>query len=195
MNRPIIYTVGDSHGWHTWLQIHGVKTNYVGGPMTMHSFGEMIDKPNHEHLEGIPLDAIVCFCLGEIDCRCYVHTFQPWQATIDRLVAKFHRAITWCTQGRNPKLIWTYFVVPPVRNAIESSSYPFRGSLEERVMYARYMNKKLKELPYTFVDLYDKYSDEDGCMKESVSDAHVHIENPNFLIDWISNDALYTIPR
>jgi hypothetical protein len=189
--RPTIYTVGDSHGWHTWLNIHDVKTDYVGGPMTMYSFGSSFPVDQvRDAMKSIPLDAIICFCHGEIDCRCYIHTHQPWQLTIDSLVEKYIRTIDLYVIGRNPKLIWTYCVVPPVRNAIASEGYPFRGTIEERIVYAKYMNKKLKEAKYTFIDLYNQYSDLDGCMKEGIHDAHVHIEDPKILTEWIDSYAL-----
>jgi len=194
MNRPTIYTVGDSHGWHAWLKIPNVSTSYIRGPMTMHSFGQLMNGPlNRSFLESIPLDGIICFSLGEIDCRCHVHRFQPWQATIDKLVEDYISAIDNCIYDRNPKRIWIYFVVPPIREiAAENPYFPFVGTLEERIAYVKYMNKKLKESKYTFIDLYDKYSNEDGSMIYADSDANVHIENPEHIIEWINNESLYT---
>jgi len=196
MNRPTIYTVGDSHGWHAWLKIPNVSTNYISGPMTMHSFGQSFGQVvglKNLWIEAIPLDGIICFSLGEIDCRCQVHKFQPWKATIDKLVEDYVKGIANCTVGRNPKSIWVYFVPPPVREYItENPNYPFVGTVEERITYVKYMNKKLKEIPYTFIDLYDKYSNEDGSMILAESDAHVHIENPKHIIEWINNESLYT---
>jgi hypothetical protein len=189
INHPTIYTVGDSHGWHTWLGLHNVKAAFAGGPMTMFGFGR--DKPILT--KDIPMDAIICFCHGEIDCRCYVNSYPPWQVTIDSLVEKYLQAVDLNVVGRNHNLIWIYNVVPPIRNAGESPSFPFRGTVEERITYVKYMNKKLSESKYTFVDLYDKYSDSDGAMRSGVSDMHVHIEDPQPLIEWINEHAtIYT---
>jgi len=192
MDRPIIYTIGDSHGWHGWLNIPNVSTNHVGGPMTMHSFNQTINTPNHPYLKIIPLDGILCFCFGEIDCRCHVHRFQPWKDTIDKLVEGYAKAIKNSVADRDPKTIWVYFVPPPVHGVKTRDGFPFSGTIEERISYVKYMNEKLKELPYTFVDLYDKYSNEDGSMIIEDSDYYVHIKNIKPLIEWIDNECLRT---
>ena len=192
MVRPTIYTAGDSHGWHGWLHIPNVSTNYISGPMTMHSFNILMEKPN-SHLATVPSDSILCFCFGEIDCRCHVHRFQPWEKTIDILVENYAKSIVNSTVGRDPKFIWVYFIPPPLRNPIaDSEGFPFCGTVDERITYVKYMNKKLKELPYTFIDLYDKYCNEDGSMIYEYSDGHVHIAKLEPLKEWIDNELLRT---
>lgn len=169
---PLIYTVGDSHSWHTWLKIPFVET-HPQGPMTMHRAGQ----ERTIYVNQFPKDAIVVFCWGEIDCRCHVHKYQPWQEAIDRLVDNYLNMIE-ANYLINPN-VWIYNVVPPLRkkDAIESPDFPFLGTDQERLGYVRYMNEKLKASPYFFVDVNDQYSDAEGFLRQEVSDAHVHIED------------------
>jgi len=152
--------------------------------MTMYRFGQ--DKPFV--LTGIPEEAIVCFSWGEIDCRCHVNKFQPWQETIDELVKNYFDAIE--ANIKKPENAWIFNVVPPPRReaAIESPGFPFLGTDEERLAYVRYMNKKLSECGsrgYTFIDVYEHYCDQDGFMIPEKSDGHVHIADEKPVIQWL----------
>lgn len=186
-NRPTIFTVGDSHAWHAWLKIPNVVTGTVG-PMLMYSFGR--DKPLLT--QHIPLDSILCFCWGEIDCRCHVHKYQPWQQAVDSIVEEYFKAIDLNVERRDSKLVWIYNVVPPIRNARESPSFPFLGTLEERIEYVRRMNQRLSETKYTFIDLQDEYANSDGSMKDGISDLHVHVEDEKPLTNWIDKNVSLT---
>ena len=181
--HPLIYSVGDSHCWHVWLKVPYVRVQ-TSGPMTMYRFGQ--DKPFV--LTGIPEEAIVCFSWGEIDCRCHVNKFQPWQETIDELVKNYFDAIE--ANIKKPENAWIFNVVPPPRReaAIESPGFPFLGTDEERLAYVRYMNKKLSECGsrgYTFIDVYEHYCDQDGFMIPEKSDGHVHIADEKPVIQWL----------
>jgi len=185
MKRPHIYTAGDSHCVFAWCEIPDVTT-YTAGPMTMYSWGLNKNKV----CGAVPKDAIVVMCSGEIDCRCHVHNHQPWKETIDDLVDKYLIAIREETADRDLKNVWIYNVVPPLRPdeiVAEAPNYPLVGSGEERVQYVKYMNKKLSESEFTFVDVYDKYSDENGFMKFKLSDGHHHIQNSKYLSEWLEN--------
>ncbi|MFA5403220.1 MAG: hypothetical protein WC318_06980 [Candidatus Omnitrophota bacterium] len=183
MNEPVIYTIGDSHAWHTWLKIPGVVTN-PQGPMLMYTIG--LPENQRNWAKDIPIEAIVCFCWGEIDCRCHVYKYQPWQDCIDRLVEGYLKTVS-CSKETH-KNIWIYNVLPPPRRngAVESPGFPFLGSDDDRLAYVKYMNKKLSESEFTFVDVYDKYSDKDGFLKMEISDAHVHIEDEKPLLEWVN---------
>jgi hypothetical protein len=186
-NKPTIYTLGDSHCWHTWLKIPNVITGTCG-PMTMYSFG----KDRGIYTESIPKDSIVVFSWGEIDCRCHVHKYQPWQQTVDSLVENYFKAVDLNVVGRDSKLVWIYNVVPPIRNAGESPSFPFLGTLEERIEYVRRMNQRLSETKYTFIDLQNEYANPDGSMKDGISDLHVHVEDEKALTEWIDKNVPLT---
>lgn len=184
VGKPLIYTVGDSHCWHTWLKIPGVVTKTIG-PMTLYRFG--IDKPFV--LDGIPEDATVCFCWGEIDCRCHINKHQPWKKTIEGLVERYIEAIR-VNIKRHKVLIFN--VVPPPRKADtpENPGFPFVGTDEERLSYVRYTNELLRKSQYIFVDIYDKYADADGFLRKDMSDGHVHIADERPLIEWLKEKGL-----
>jgi hypothetical protein len=179
-----IYTIGDSHAWHCWLKIPNVIVGHYG-PMLMHSIGQAENRINHA--KDIPGDAILCFCWGEIDCRCHVHKYQPYQKTIDVLVENYLNTIRCSKKTHND--IWVFNVVPPPRRKDiinENPGFPFLGSDEERLAYVKYMNKKLSESEFIFVNVYDKYADQDGFLKMELSDMHVHIAEEKYLVEWIN---------
>ena len=153
--------------------------------MTMHGFG--VQKPvvtGH-----VPNDAVLVFCWGEIDCRCHVHKFQPYKECIDELVknyaehVRFH-AIT------HPNL-WIYNVVPPPKRDEKSENcsggFPFLGTNEDRLKYVLYMNERLKKTGIPFIDLYSKYCDEEGYLRNDVTDDHVHVSDEKPLIEWMNS--------
>lgn len=179
-----IYTIGDSHAWHCWLNVPNVVTK-TRGAMLMYTLG-MSTKPML--LEDIPKDDIICFCWGEIDCRCHVHKHLPYKECIDRLVENYVKAIKMNTVDRPH--VWVFNVVPPPRKgkvAAENQAFPFLGSDEERLLYVQYMNEKLREAPFVFVDVYGKYCDKDGFLNMTMSDGHVHIADPKPLTEWVNN--------
>lgn len=180
LNGLEIHTVGDSHAWHAWLKIPGITIHQLG-PMTMYRVGR--DLPIV--VDGIPKDAIVIFCWGEIDCRCHVYNFPPWPETIDAMVRSYLSVV-----DQNAKItpnIWLFNVVPPPRKAFtpENPDFPFLGSDEERFGFVRRVNDRLRGSGYPFIDVYDQYCDKDGFLLMDKSDGHVHIKDEQPLIDWI----------
>lgn len=186
----VIRTVGDSHAIHPWHKIPGVVTSSVG-PMLMHSFGL---SPQHHILAGVPRDGILVFCWGEIDCRCHVNKFQPWQETVDKLAANYLDCIRRITLGFGE--VWIFNVVPPPRRAraLESNGFPFVGTDEERLGYVRRLNDRLRESEFVFVDVYDSYADEDGFLRMELSDCHVHLSDEKPLADWIKRRFEHETP-
>jgi hypothetical protein len=178
----MIHTVGDSHCWHAWLDIPGVKF-HLFGPMLMYTFGNT----KQIVVNDIPEDDTVIFCWGEIDCRCHVHKHQPWKETIDSLVENYISAID--ENAKTHKNAWVFNVVPPPRrkDVPENPGYPFLGTDEERLSYVRYMNQKLKESKYPFIDVYDKYSDKDGFLNLELAN-EVHIRDNKYLVEWIKKN-------
>lgn len=187
MAEALVYTVGDSHSIQPWHKIPFVDTNPCG-PMTMHHVGinpTHVDGSPILYVESFPKNAIVVFCWGEIDCRWHVHKFQPWKDTIDKLVEDYLVVVR-----NNAKItpnIWLFNVVPPPHRstAIESAGFPFLGSDDERLQYVRYMNSLLAKSGFPFVDVYDRYADPDGFLIYEMSDAHVHLRDPQPLEDWL----------
>lgn len=174
-----IFSIGDSHAWHCWLNIPGAKFRQLG-PMTMHHFGTY--KPIV--VRDLPKDSIAVLAWGEIDCRCHVHKFPPYKECIDKVVADYLDGVR-----KNQKIhpdIWLYNVVPPPRRekaAAESPAWPFLGTNEERLSYVQYMNEKLKASEFPFIDVYRQYADKDGFLRMEMSDGHVHIKTVEPLLN------------
>lgn len=137
------------------------------------------------------MDAVVCFCWGEIDCRCHVFKHQPWEDCIDKLSENYLGAIKLNVVGRDPKKVWVYNVVPPPRRDVpegrlpENPFFPFMGSDAERRFFVNRLNKRLSEFPYKFINVYSQYSDDDGFLLLSKSDDGIHVSDPEPLEDWI----------
>ena len=184
--QKIIHTMGDSHAWHCWLRIRDTVP-FTPGPMTLYHFG--IHKP--VMTKEIPLDHIVVFAYGEIDCRCHVHKHPPFDECIDQLVSNYKLALDANAVGRDPKKVWINYVVPPPRRdglpkaEKENPMFPFLGSDQERLSFVKRMNEGLRKLPYTFLDLYDKYADKDGFLNPAMSDDQCHVSDPKPLQEWV----------
>jgi|WetSurSiteA1Bulk_404760.scaffolds.fasta_scaffold00273_9 hypothetical protein len=197
----MIYTFGDSHCCFPWGEFENqqykvkipnaiVPVDHTNGvPQTMYKFGLsrmiLVDK--------IPKDDIACFCFGEIDCRYHIHKYQPWKETIENIVKEYLNTIR-----ENAKInsnIWIFNVVHPIKDSERENVWygsperkiPFIGSDYERLLYAKYMNKLLREnLEVVFVDIMDKYCDKDGFLIKELSDGGVHIANERYLVEWIN---------
>jgi hypothetical protein len=197
-----IYTFGDSHCCFPWVEYNPYTNKYtvkipnvivpknhvVGVPQTMYRFGlsRLI------LVNDIPKESIACFCWGEVDCRCHIHKHQPWKESIDNVVKEYLTTIKINAQIHNE--IWIFNIVPPIRESDRlnmwygspENTIPFIGSDDERLSYAKYMNKLLRESEFTFVDVCDKYVDKDGFLIKELSDGGVHIKNEQYLLEWIN---------
>ncbi len=198
-----LHTYGDSHaskhgGWEN-IEIPGlkIKTNWLG-PKLMFSFS----RDKNIVVKDVQKTDIICFCFGEIDCRCHINKFEPkWEENIDKLVDSYLKTIKLNVLSHNPKLIYVYNVVPPIEREAShnlrlkgKSSLPALGTDEERKMYTLYMNKKLKELTnkngFIFLDVYDKYVDDNGFLIEELSDNNCHIKNPIHIVKFLENKLI-----
>ena len=160
-----------------------------------------VGRLKHDRTNGLNIQPTVkpgdtaCFCFGEIDCRCHIHKHvtadRGHKQVIDQIVTDYFIALM-----ENENLVpgvrmVVYNVVPPARfpGTQQNPDYPFLGNNEERVAYSRHFNTAIawncKEASYTFIDVYDKYADEGGCLNPFYSDGHVHINNPVFIIEAI----------
>ena len=195
----MIHTFGDSHCYNAWDNIKNIICHHLG-PTLCHSFGrEALNRCNISQFNIEDGDSIV-FCFGEIDCRCHIKKHikneNTYQHIIDNIVLKYIEAIQLNIKECKVKLknICIYNVVPPVEqhNTHENPSYPYLGSDQDRKAYTLYFNKILKEKceknNWIFIDVYDKYCDDNGFLRKDLSDGNVHIKNPKFLQDFILNN-------
>lgn len=184
-NKEIrLYTLGDSHAWHCWLNIPWVETTHLG-PMTMYIFGNAKTIVANKIPEGKPY----CLSYGEVDCRYHVFRHQPWKDTIDELVKNYLKIID-LNAEINPNVFLFNVVPPPRRDHLENpegnTAFPFYGSDAERLQYANYMNTLLKSQDkYPVIDIYNLYCDKDGFLNMEQSDGHVHIKGEQPLMEYV----------
>jgi hypothetical protein len=178
-----IYTIGDSHCWHGWLNVPEVEY-LLRGPMTMFSVGDS----GHINLAGVPEDAAVILCWGEIDCRCQIGKFPDWEKRVDDMVQSYLGSVR--EMAKTYKRLFLFNVVPPPKKSDtpENPGYPFVGSDELRLAAVKRVNDGLRNSGFPFVDVYNQYSDEDGYLRKDMSDGHVHIKGEGPLIKWVQDN-------
>ena len=133
---------------------------------------------------GVTVGDWVCFCFGEIDCRCHVNkhvsSSQTFEQVIDKLVSSYMAAIAKTSTAAPGVNVAVFMVVPPSRSHVAfNPEFPYVGTDEQRRAYTLYMNIALKRactrFSYTFIDAYDAYVDSEGFLDASKSDGQVHV--------------------
>jgi len=75
-----------------------------------------------------------------------------------------------------------------------NTEYPILGTDLDRLKFAKYFNKKLKEAcvksNFIFFDIYDKYSDSDGFLIRELSDGRIHIKDSRYIKEFIEKNLL-----
>ena len=199
----MIHTFGDSHADHEhshWGYIRlpniNIKTHHLG-PKLMYTFGKLgynvLNIKNYDVCE----NDIVIFCFGEIDCRNHVHKHitdnYSYKEIINDMVYNYFNAIKQNVEQYKNIKTCVYNVVPPTRGfyCYPEHPFPFLGSDDERKIYYKYMNEKLKEFckdyNYYFFDIYDECCDNEGFLKTEYSDGNVHLRNTEHSIKVIKN--------
>lgn len=202
MDNLTLHTYGDSHAakYGSWDKINisglNIKINHLGGKL-MFSFGR--DKLNV--VNNVANGDMVCFCFGEIDCRCHINKYEPdWQKNVDLLVEKYFANIVENVKKCENITVFVYNVVPPLERELDINKWveignelPSLGTDEDRKKYTNYMNIKLKENcvkhNFIFFDVYNKYANDKGFLNQEYSDGNCHINNPiymkEFLMDFL----------
>jgi hypothetical protein len=115
---------------------------------------------------------------------------------INEIIKRYFEAIEFNVKNFKNLRILVCSVTPTAKSSVikQNPQYPHVGSDEQRKEVTKYMNLKIKEycekFNYTFVDIHDKYCDVDGCLNYELSDGHVHIVNPLYIIEFIKNKIL-----
>ena len=144
---------------------------------------------------------IICFCFGEIDCRahlCKPQNLKTQKELIDIIVDKYFDTIRLNVEQFNNLEVIVCCVVPATRtsgtNLFESYSpgpFPFYGTDEERKSAGLYVNLKLKEYcikyNHIFLDIYDKYCDDNGFLNPTMKDHQVHIKENVYIVEFLNN--------
>lgn len=152
-------------------------------------------------------DSMIIFCFGEIDCRCHVHKHitdtTSWKNVIEILVKKYVDTVVSDTLKTpsgssfflvNTRNICIFNVPPPFKNHVSSNvNLPILGTDEERVNYSRYFNECTKrecdKHNLTFIDVYDKYCDEEGFIKPELSDGKNHILDQKYVVEFLEQQV------
>lgn len=203
-NKIRFHTCGDSH---SIIDFNGLKINGVSwrphhiGSRLMYRFGRgifsILDLRDYKDIcDG----DYVCFCFGEIDCRCHIfkhiNNEKTYKQIIEQLVCNYFKAIKENINNFKDLKVCVYNIVPMVMKStiIQNKSFPCLGEDEDRKNYAIYMNKLLKEkcmeYKYYFIDVYNKYCDEKGYLNKKYSDNNVHIQNNIFIRDEVEKIIL-----
>ena len=127
-----LHTYGDSHAarFGAWdrVDVNGVKVkiNYIIGKL-MYSFGrDMMDVVND-----VNNGDLVCFCFGEIDCRCHIHKYIPeWEKSIDNVVNNYFINIKKNVEKYKNLVVFVYNVVPPLERELPDDNI-IEKSIEE----------------------------------------------------------------
>lgn len=197
-----IHTIGDSHAVNGWPSF--VTTHHLG-PVLCYSIGKDTQCKRCDFGRfGLKNDDTIVLCFGEIDCRCHVHKhidkspFSTFQNVIHTLVYDYFKQINRMVvlSKLRFKTICVFNVVPPVRreDKYENAEYPYLGTNAERQAYTLHFNQLLafycNLYGYLFFDVYDKYTDNDGFLRDDLSDGNVHIHNGCFLEEFIHKNKL-----
>jgi len=206
-----IHTFGDSHSNFGFRDINNISIHWIG-PILCYTFGvKKNDILNIRNFEVNENDSVI-FCFGEIDCRAHIYRFvnenNSYQNIIDNIIEKYFEAIILNIEGYKNLKIIVYNIVPPSRienmlTDIEIQTYvlvknkndiPWKGSNNERMQYHLYFNQKLQHYchknGFIFMDIYDKYCDENGFLKKEFSDGNVHIDNPIFINEFLTDNKI-----
>ena len=196
-----IHTIGDSHSNFGNINLPEIIHHWIFG-ILCYSFGiGKLNRVNIKNYHDIRDDDVVIFCFGEIDCRCHIKKFitkeNDYTKIIDNLINNYVDAVKVNINQYSNLTTCLYNVIPPTREYCLQSQdiYPIIGTDEERKSYHLYFNKKLKEAcainNFIFFDIYDKYTDEYGFLKEEYKDNSVHINDGIFICEFMKNFRYY----
>lgn len=191
----MIYVFGDSHARFNLKHFDLPYCDMHQNSVTMHRIGRdnYIINFNEDYNNS---ENIFVLFYGEVDCRCHIYRQiilgRNLDEIVEDLVQKYFMAIK--NNILNYKKIIIGSITPPVyKDKFESihgpitHEFPILGTDEERVLYTKSMNKKIKEYcekyNYTYLDIYDYYSDENGILHFQKSDTICHIQDNSYIHD------------
>ena len=191
-----IFTFGDSHCKWGWHGINNVETNWLG-PRLAYTLGKRGINLVNISTRPIENNDVVVFSFGEIDCRTHIYNHQPYKETIDKIILGYENAVkeNLSTLNNNIRMC-VLNILPPARKTDRSYNpeYPINGTDEERKAYTLYFNQQLKKMcqynNWVFIDVYDKYADDEGMLSDELSDKIVHIEDNRYLIEFLREHGL-----
>ncbi len=199
-----LFIFGDSHAEFSFEGINNKLTkdaniknikNLREYSITMHRIGRDKEIINFSKNYLSP-NNIFIIVYGEVDARCHVKRQLDLGRNLDdiinELVDEYFDTIK--KQITVYKQIIVCSVTPPVdivkfekHHGTITHGFPILGTNEERSMYTKMINKKIKEncesYGYDYLNVYDSYSDENGLLIFELSDTNSHIKKNQFVFD------------
>ncbi len=177
-----LHVIGDSHArLTTWGGVECVSIiSHWLGPVTCASFGMQ------RLLIDIGLNDWVCFCFGEIDCRNHLGKHINWRDIAVKIVDNYFESIN-CYKAEK---IFVFSIVPANIQATAPNPWPCVGTDQERRMFVKYMNELYKDrcskYGFIFLDVHDKYADENGFFNLKYRDFCGHIADSVFINEFLN---------
>ena len=193
-----LHTFGDGFSREPWINIckdHNIKINHIDS-LSCYSFGNKdlkrinISDPKYNINEG----DFVCFSLGEIDCRCYIHKFiheRDYKDIIIELVEKYMRAIN-INKNLLKNINICVLSLPPVLKKIKhfkNKNFPFVGSDEVRRAFTCFFNENLRKMckkyNFIYINIYKNYLGKNKFLDEKYKneeEGNVYIKDPEILL-------------
>ena len=194
----MIYIYGDSHGIFSFKNLNTQVVNKCSPSITMFRIGrdnKIINFDNKYHDK----NSIICFCYGEVDCRCHIkkqiNLGRKENDIIFELVGKYFNTII--KNIRHYKKIVIVGIIPTrcqseyeLTNGPITHEYPFVGTDEERTRFTNKVNFLIKvycdKYNFIYFNPYYYYADKNGILKSELSDGNVHLgENSYFLQEFL----------
>jgi len=193
----MIHIFGDSHADFCFRNLNHEHKNHFIRSITMHRIGRDqfggIDFAKYDIQDG----DMVIYQVGEVDCRCHIYrqlqTGRPLDIITSELIDNFIASIKLNNSRYKSLKIIICCIPPPIcKDYYESihgpvtHEFPFLGSDEMRSYYTIRMNKLLKdaciENNMTFLDYYEKYTNEHNLLRVELSDNICHIRENQMIL-------------
>jgi len=142
----MIFVYGDSHAHFNFRNLSIPFVDNHCSSITMHRVGRdnQIIRFNHSHHDN---NSILCFCYGEVDCRCHIqrqiNMGRNEDDIIHELVEKYFTSIS--NNVNKYKKVLVFAIVPPVysptellmesESSINENEFPVIGSNEDSSIY------------------------------------------------------------
>jgi len=184
--KPLVHVIGDSHakvfrGQRLFIVHHmGAATahNLAKASSTTSSNRKLFDAISRMRSGDF---AVLVF--GEIDCRIHIYNQyekndrkRPIRELIDDTVFNYGVIMEELTRLG---IRFAVYGVPPATKARNEYHYTFYAPPEEHCRISGMFNERLKGLcarnDYPFIDVYSRFSDEDGFMLREYAADEVHL--------------------
>jgi hypothetical protein len=203
-----IHIIGDSHGFFCFNNTQSGITadeksvfhyskngNSISVPFYIHWLGSRtMHRVGRDGLVGLNIKNlgvhegdVVVFLFGEVDVRCHIgrqrdEKVREQSEVINTLANAYIETLASNKKLYTNIVCFVCSITPPCDRGY-NSSYPFYGSLSERVSITQELNNSLKECSRKhgihFLDVYSIYAQDDGSLGLAVSDGIIHI-NPKY---------------